>query len=183
KKHFVFYNPPITNQKLNIRKSATLEVSRLAEALLKESIQTIVFARSRVRVEIILTYLQEIIAKKLGPKSIRGYRGGYLPNERREIEKGLRSGEIYGVVSTNALELGVDIGQLEACIMTGYPGTIASAWQQAGRAGRKHGESLVMMVASSSGLDQYIIQNPDYFFKQTPETARINPDNLIILVD
>lgn len=183
KKHVVFYNPPITNRMLNIRKSATLEVSRIAEALLKEKIQTIIFARSRVRVEIILTYLQEIVAKQLGPKSIRGYRGGYLPTQRREIEKGLRNGEIYGVVSTNALELGVDIGQLEACIMTGYPGTIASSWQQAGRAGRKHGESLVVMVAGSTALDQYIIQNPDYFFKQTPETARINPDNLIILVD
>lgn len=106
-----------------------------------------------------------------------------MPTERREIEKGLRSGEIYGVVSTNALELGVDIGQLQVCIMTGYPGTIASAWQQAGRAGRRHGESLVILVASSSPLDQYIIQNPDFFFNKSPETARINPDNLIILVD
>jgi DEAD/DEAH box helicase domain-containing protein len=183
KKHFVFYNPPIVNKPLNIRRSATLEVRDLAGELLKNKIQTIVFARSRVRVEIILTYLQELIKNELGAKSIMGYRGGYLPTQRRKIEQGLRNGEIYGVVSTNALELGVDIGQLQVCVMTGYPGTIASAWQQAGRAGRRHGESLVLMVASSSPLDQYIIEHPEFFFEQTPETARINPDNLVILVD
>ncbi|WP_156505820.1 MULTISPECIES: DEAD/DEAH box helicase [Bacillaceae] len=183
RKHFVFYNPPIVNKAMNIRKSATLEVRDLAGHFLSNGIQTIVFARSRVRVEIILTYLQELIKKKLGPKTIRGYRGGYLPKQRREIEKGLRSGEIIGVVSTNALELGVDIGQLQTCIMTGYPGTIASAWQQAGRAGRRHGEAFIVMVASSNPLDQYIIQNPDYFFEQNPETAVIDPDNLIVLVD
>jgi DEAD/DEAH box helicase domain-containing protein len=182
-KHFVFYNPPIVNKPLNIRRSATLEVKELAGAFLKNKIQTIVFARSRVRVEILLTYLKELVKFQLGPKSIRGYRGGYLPTERREIEKGLRNGSIYGVVSTNALELGVDIGQLQVCIMTGYPGTIASAWQQAGRAGRRRGASLVIMVASSNPLDQYIIGHPDYFFKRSPETARINPDNLIIAID
>ncbi|MDR6998114.1 DEAD/DEAH box helicase [Neobacillus niacini] len=183
RKNFLFYNPPIVNKPLNIRRSATLEVRKIAGELLKNKIQTIVFARSRVRVEIILTYLQELVKNQLGPKSIMGYRGGYLPTERRKIEKGLRSGDIYGVVSTNALELGVDIGQLQVCIMTGYPGTISSAWQQAGRAGRRHGEALVIMVASSSPLDQYIIQNPEYFFNKSPETARINPDNLIILID
>ncbi|MBS4194464.1 DEAD/DEAH box helicase [Bacillus sp. FJAT-49870] len=183
RKHFIFYNPPIVNQQLNIRRSATLEVRKLAREFLKNKIQTIIFARSRVRVEIILTYLQNLVNNQLGPKSIRGYRGGYLPTQRREIEKGLRNGEIYGVVSTNALELGVDIGQLQVCIMTGYPGTIASAWQQAGRAGRRQAESLVVMVASSSPLDQFIIGNPNFFFHQNPETARINPENLIILVD
>ncbi|MGJ7921877.1 DEAD/DEAH box helicase [Neobacillus sp. LXY-4] len=183
RKHFLFYNPPVINKQLNIRRSATLDARKLAGELLKNKIQTIVFARSRVRVEILLTYLKELVKYQLGPKSIRGYRGGYLPTERREIEKGLRSGEIYGVVSTNALELGVDIGQLQVCIMTGYPGSIASAWQQAGRAGRRHDESLVILVASSSPLDQYVIQNPDYFFEKSPETARINPDNLIILID
>ncbi|WP_062356500.1 DEAD/DEAH box helicase [Bacillus kwashiorkori] len=183
RKHFMFYNPPIVNKPLNIRKSATLEVRRLASELLKNKIQTIIFAKSRVRVEIILTYLQELVRSKLGPKAIRGYRGGYLPTERREIENGLRSGEIYGVVSTNALELGVDIGQLEACIMTGYPGTIASAWQQAGRAGRRHGEALIIFVASSLPLDQYVIQNPKYFFEQSPEKARINSNNIMVLID
>ncbi|TDL34770.1 DEAD/DEAH box helicase [Jeotgalibacillus sp. S-D1] len=183
RKHFVFYNPPIVNQQLNVRRSATLEVRKLAGLLLKQKIQTIVFAKSRVRVEIILTYLQELVKNELGPKSIRGYRGGYLPTQRREIEKGLRNGDVYGVVSTNALELGVDIGQLQACIMTGYPGTIASAWQQAGRAGRRQGEALILMVASSSPLDQYVIKHPEYFLDTSPETARINPDNLVILLD
>ncbi|KAA0550442.1 DEAD/DEAH box helicase [Bacillus sp. BGMRC 2118] len=183
RKHFAFYNPPVVNKPLNIRKSATLEVRDLAGEFLKNKIQTIVFARSRVRVEIILTYLHELVNRELGPKSIQGYRGGYLPKQRREIERGLRNGEIYGVVSTNALELGVDIGQLQVCIMTGYPGTIASAWQQAGRAGRRQGEALIIMVGSSNPLDQYIIQHPEYFFEQNPETARINPNNLIILLD
>ena len=150
---------------------------------MKHKIQTIIFARSRVRVEVILTYLQELVKNKIGAKGIRGYRGGYLPTERREIEKGLRNGEVYGVVSTNALELGVDIGQLQVCIMTGYPGTIASAWQQAGRAGRRNGEALIIYVASSTPLDQYVIRHPEYFFKQSPEIARINPNNLIVLVD
>lgn len=183
RKHFIFYNPPIVNKPLNIRRSATLEVRNIAGEFLKNKIQTIVFARSRVRVEIILTYLQELVKNQLQNKSIQGYRGGYLPKQRREIERGLREGSIYGVVSTNALELGVDIGQLQVCVMTGYPGTVASAWQQAGRAGRRHGEAVIVMVASSSPLDQYMIQHPDYFFSRNPETARINPDNLVILVD
>ncbi|QLK07705.1 ATP-dependent RNA helicase [Priestia megaterium] len=183
RKHFIFYNPPIVNKPLNIRRSATLEVRNIAGEFLKNKIQTIVFARSRVRVEIILTYLQELVKNQLQNKSIQGYRGGYLPKQRREIERGLREGSIYGIVSTNALELGVDIGQLQVCVMTGYPGTVASAWQQAGRAGRRHGEAVIVMIASSSPLDQYMIQHPDYFFSRNPETARINPDNLVILVD
>jgi DEAD/DEAH box helicase domain-containing protein len=183
RKHFLFYNPPVVNKPLNVRRSATLEARNLAKLFLENHIQTIVFARSRVRVEILLTYLQELVKKEFGTKSIQGYRGGYLPKQRRAIEKGLRNGDIMGVVSTNALELGVDIGQLHACILTGYPGSIASAWQQAGRAGRRQDESVVIMVASSSPLDQYVIQNPDYFFERSPESARMNPDNLIILVD
>lgn len=183
KKHIVFYNPPIVNKPLNIRRSATLEVRKLAAEFLQEKIQTIVFAKSRVRVEILLTYLKELVKDQLGEKSIQGYRGGYLPTQRRAIEKGLRNGEIYGVISTNALELGVDIGQLQVCIMTGYPGTIASAWQQAGRAGRRQGEAVIVMVASSNPLDQYVIQHPEFFLKSNPESARINPNNLVILVD
>ncbi|GAA0347991.1 ATP-dependent helicase MrfA [Bacillus carboniphilus] len=182
-KNFIFYNPPIVHKALNVRRSATLEVRKLASQLLKEKIQTIVFARSRVRVEILLTYLKELVKNQLGSKSIRAYRGGYLPKERREIEKGLRDGSIYGVVSTNALELGVDIGQLQACIMTGYPGTVASAWQQAGRAGRRQGKALVIYVAENNPLDQYIVQHPNYFFNKNPEKALINPNNLVILVD
>lgn len=183
RKHFVFYNPPVVNKPLNIRKSATVEVNNLAREFLKNKIQTIVFARSRVRVEIILSHIQELVKNEIGTKSIRGYRGGYLPKQRREIERGLREGEILGVVSTNALELGVDIGQLQVCVMTGYPGSIASTWQQAGRAGRRHGEAVIIMVAGSSPIDQYIVQNPEYFFERSPEYARINPENLLILVD
>ncbi|TLS35205.1 DEAD/DEAH box helicase [Pseudalkalibacillus caeni] len=183
KKHFIFYNPPIVNRALNIRRSATLEARKIAEELLRNKIQTIVFAKSRVRVEILLTYLQLLEQRELGPRTIRGYRGGYLPKQRREIERGLRNGEILGVVSTNALELGVDIGQLQACVLTGYPGSVASTWQQAGRAGRRQDESVVFVVASSSPLDQYMIEHPEYFFERNPEEARINPDNLIILVD
>ena len=182
-KHFIFYNPPVVNQQLGIRKSSVLETRRLAGLLLKQGIQTIVFARSRVRVEILLTYLQDLIKNELGPKSIRGYRGGYLPKQRREIERGLRSGEIRGVVSTNALELGIDIGQLQACVLNGFPGTIASTWQQAGRAGRRNETAITFLVASSNPLDQYVIQNPEYFFARTPEQARIHPDNLLILLD
>jgi DEAD/DEAH box helicase domain-containing protein len=182
-KHFIFYNPPVVNVPLNIRRSATLEARDIARRFLKNRIQTIVFARSRVRVEILLTYLKNTLPAPLGPGAIRGYRGGYLPNERRAIERGLRDGEILGVVSTNALELGVDIGQLQACVITGYPGSIASTWQQAGRSGRRQGESVVVLVGSSSPTDQYVLRHPEYFFEQTPESARINPDNLIILVD
>ena len=119
----------------------------------------------------------------LATKSIRGYRGGYLPKLRREIERGLRNGEIRGVVSTNALELGIDIGQLQACVMNGYPGTIASTWQQSGRAGQRQGSSVTFLVASSNPLDQYMIQNPDFFFNRPPERALIHPDNLLILID
>lgn len=182
-KHFVFYNPPVVNKQLGIRKSSVLETKKLASLLLKNGIQTIVFARSRVRVEILLTYLQEQVRHELGTKSIRGYRGGYLPKQRREIERGLRSGEIRGVVSTNALELGIDIGQLQACVLNGYPGTIASTWQQSGRAGRRQETSVTFLVASSNPLDQYVIEHPEYFFARTPEEARIQPDNLMILMD
>ncbi|NOU96946.1 DEAD/DEAH box helicase [Paenibacillus sp. LMG 31456] len=182
-KHFVFYNPPVVNQQLGIRKSSVLETRKIAGLLLKQGIQTIVFARSRVRVELLLTYLQEQVQHELGSKSIRGYRGGYLPKLRREIERGLRNGEIRGVVSTNALELGIDIGQLQACVLNGYPGTVASTWQQSGRAGRRQESSITFLVASSNPLDQYMIQNPRYFFERPPEQALIHPDNLIILVD
>ncbi|TVY10127.1 DEAD/DEAH box helicase [Paenibacillus cremeus] len=182
-KHFVFYNPPVVNEQLGIRKSSVLETRKIAGMLLRQGVQTIVFARSRVRVEILLTYLQELVAHELGSKSIRGYRGGYLPKLRREIERGLRSGEIRGVVSTNALELGIDIGQLQACVLNGYPGSIASTWQQSGRAGRRQESSITFLVASSNPLDQYMIQNPRYFIERPPEQALIHPDNLIILVD
>lgn len=182
KKHIIFYNPPVVNKQLGIRRSSLLEAKMLAETLVKNEIQTIVFTRSRLNVEVLVTYLKDIFHGKMGSEEkVRGYRGGYLPNLRREIERGLRNGSITGVVSTNALELGIDIGALEACIICGYPGTIASTWQQAGRAGRRHGVSATFLVGSSSPLDQYIINNPDYFFGNSPENGLLNPDNLVIL--
>lgn len=178
-RHFIFYNPPLVNRQLGVRKNAVIETRKIATELIRNHIQTIVFARSRVNVEVLTNYLGE--AAGSGEK-IRGYRGGYLPSERRAIERGLRAGEILGVVSTNALELGIDIGSLEASVLCGFPGTIASTWQQAGRAGRRAGESLTILVATSSPLDQYIIRHPEYFFTASPEQARINPDNLYILL-
>ncbi len=183
-KEFVLYNPPLVNPQLGIRRSATIEASELAAELLKADIHTIVFTRARVTAEVLLTYLRERLPTRIGGKNaIRGYRGGYLPNHRREIERGLRDGSVKGVVSTNALELGIDIGGLDACVMTGYPGTIASAWQQAGRAGRRETTSAAFMVATASPLDQFIIRHPEYFFESTPESGLINPDNLLIVVE
>ena len=182
-KHFIFYNPPVVNKELGIRRSSVKEVRGIAKQFLGAGVQTIVFARSRLRVEILLTYLKDAMRSlKKSPKLIRGYRGGYLPNERREIERGLRNGTIQGVVSTNALELGIDIGQLSVSIMAGYPGTIASTWQQAGRAGRRESVSVAILVATSGPLDQYIINHPEYFFERTPELGIVDPNNLIILL-
>ncbi|MEX2314544.1 MAG: helicase-related protein, partial [Thermomicrobiales bacterium] len=184
RKDFILYNPPVVNRALGIRRSVVLEASGLASELIRSGVHTIVFARARVTAEVLLTYLREALPPKLGQSNaIRGYRGGYLPNRRREIEAGLRSGQIKGVVSTNALELGVDIGSLDAAVMTGYPGTIASAWQQAGRAGRREGTSAAIMVASSSPLDQFIVNHPEYFFEGSPENGLVNPDNLLIVVN
>ncbi|MGB2988703.1 MAG: DEAD/DEAH box helicase [Candidatus Zixiibacteriota bacterium] len=182
-KHFILYNPPVINKELGIRRSYINETRRLAEKFLSNDVQTIVFARSRLRVEILLTYLAEVMRKARKPSdSIRGYRGGYLPLQRREIERGLREGTIRGVVSTNALELGIDIGQLDVSVMAGYPGNIASTWQQAGRAGRRTDVSVAVLVANSSPLDQFIIHHPDYFFSQSPESGIVDPNNLSILV-
>ncbi|QQP14135.1 DEAD/DEAH box helicase [Lysinibacillus agricola] len=183
KKTFLFYNPPIVHKTFGVRRSAVLEVSDLAKRLYIAGIQTIIFAKSRVRVEMIVTYLKELTRNKLLDESVRGYRGGYLPSERRVIERGLRDGTIQTVVSTNALELGVDIGQLQACIMTGYPGNIASAWQQAGRAGRRQDEALIIYVAQSSALDQYVVNHPLFLLGSAPEEARIYPENMLILMD
>src|SRR6202166_1019355 len=183
-KTFVFYNPPVVNRALGIRRSCINESSRVAQEFLKHDLQTMVFANSRLHTELILTYLQQANPQQPGkPETIRGYRGGYLPNERREIERGLREGRIRGVVTTSAMELGVDVGSLDTVVMTGYPGTIAATWQRAGRAGRRSGSSCAVLVASSAPLDQFIIRHPDYFFGNTPEHAFIQPDNLEILLN
>jgi DEAD/DEAH box helicase domain-containing protein len=183
-KTFVFYNPPVVNRALGIRRSYINESSRVAQEFLKRDLQTMVFANSRLNTELLLTYLQQANPHAVGqPESIRGYRGGYLPNERREIERGLRDGKIRGVVSTSALELGIDVGSLDTVVMAGYPGTIAATWQRAGRAGRRSGSSCAVLVASSSPLDQFIVRHPDYFFGNTPEHGFIQPDNLEILLN
>jgi DEAD/DEAH box helicase domain-containing protein len=183
-KLFVFYNPPMINRNLGIRRSYLNETTRVAQELLARKLQTIVFANSRLHTEVLLTYLQQANRPKPGQaEPIRGYRGGYLPGERREIERGLRQGRIRGVVATNALELGVDIGSLDACVMAGYAGSIASTWQRAGRAGRRSGTSCAVLVASSAPLDQFIVGHPDYFFGRSPEHAYVQPDNLEILVN
>jgi len=183
-KFFIFYNPPVVNRFLGIRRSYINETSRVAQEFLKHDLQTLVFANSRLHTEVLLTYLQQANPMPPGqPPAIRGYRGGYLPGERREIERGLREGRIRGVVSTNALELGIDVGSLDATVMAGYPGTIASTWQRAGRAGRRSGSSCAVLVASSAPLDQFIVQHPNYFFERSPEHAFVQPDNLEILVN
>jgi len=182
-KYFVFYNPPVVNPQLGIRRSYLNETRRVARTFLGHGLQTIVFANSRLATEILVTYLKEDFAKiPLGPDAVRGYRGGYLPRERREIERDLRDGRLLGVVATNALELGIDIGSLDVAVLASYPGTIASTWQRAGRAGRREGTSAAVLVASSAPLDQFMVQNPEYFFGRSPEHGYVNPDNLQILL-
>jgi DEAD/DEAH box helicase domain-containing protein len=181
-KYILFYVPPVVNRFLGIRRSYVNEARDVASIFLRHNLQTIVFAQSRLITEVLLTYLKEDIEKTVKDEGlIRGYRGGYLPEKRREIEKGLREGRILGVVSTNALELGIDIGTLDVAVLASYPGSIASTWQRMGRAGRKTGVSAAVLVASSAPLDQFIVHNPDYFFGRSPERALINPDNLTIL--
>ena len=208
-KFFVFVNPPVVNRQLGIRRSYLSETRRIASEFLQRKLQLIVFAQSRLSTEILTTYLKrprleraakpasesergwgpassdksELRVVSWNPDSVRGYRGGYLPNRRREIEKGLREGSVRAVISTNALELGIDIGALDVCVMAGYPGTIAATWQRAGRAGRRASRSAAVMVASSAPLDQYVVRHPSYFFDASPERALIDPDNLHILVD
>jgi DEAD/DEAH box helicase domain-containing protein len=184
-KYFVFYNPPVVNQELGIRRSYINETRRIAASFLKRGLQTIVFTTSRLNTEVLVTYLKNEIERGNAADRdlIRGYRGGYLPKKRREIEAGLREGTVLGVVSTNALELGIDIGALDVAILAGYPGSIASTWQQAGRAGRRTGASVAVLIANSNPLNQFIVNHPDYFFGGSPEHGLINPDNLSILVD
>jgi DEAD/DEAH box helicase domain-containing protein len=183
-KRFYFVNPPVIQKELGLRKSPLTMAQRIAGEFLGSGVSTIVFTTTRLNVEVLTKYLKDLFQKSglEEEQRIRGYRGGYLPNLRREIEKGLREGSIKGVVSTNALELGVDIGSLEACILCGYPGSIASTWQQAGRAGRRTGLSCAVLVSRSTPLDQFIIHHPDYFFGRSPENARLNPENLTILL-
>ena len=182
-RRLVFYNPPVVNADLGIRRSSLLEAQRIALAFLRGGAQTIVFGRSRLQVEVLLSYLQEALADRLGNSShIRGYRGGYLPRQRREIEQGLRNGAVRGVVATNALELGIDVGQMEAAVLCGYPGSIASTWQQLGRAGRRDQPSVGVLVCSSNPVDQFLARHPEYFLGSSPEHGLVDPDNLLVLL-
>jgi len=183
-KYFVFYNPPVVNKQLGIRRSYLQETRRIASDFIERHQQTLIFANNRLATELLITYLRDAVERgPLPGDAVRGYRGGYLPRERREIERKLRSGEIRAVVATNALELGIDIGSLDAVVMAGYPGNIASTWQRAGRAGRRQTPSLAVMIASSAPVDQYIVEHPEYFFERSPEHACINADNLEILMN
>ncbi len=184
RRHILVINPPVANEQLGIRGSALLTAQRLAERLIGDGVQTIAFARSRTAVEVLTSYLRETFAPPPGhPHTIRGYRGGYLPNERLAIQDGLRDGRVRGVVATNALELGIDIGGLDAAISVGYPGTIASTWQQMGRAGRRAGTSLSALICSSAPIDQFLAAHPYYLFDSSPEHGLVNPDNLHVLLN
>jgi DEAD/DEAH box helicase domain-containing protein len=183
KRHVLLVDPPVMEPASGARSSAENLAQRWALPFLRAGRQTIVFGRSRVAVEILLTGLRESLRESYGPRSrVRGYRGGYLPTERRSIERGLRDGEILGVVSTNALELGVDIGRLDASILAGYPGSVAATWQQFGRAGRRQETSVSVLVASGAPVDQYVIHHPEFLLDGTPEEARLDPDNLHVLL-
>src|SRR2546429_950249 len=183
-KVLVFVNPPVVNASLGVRKSALFTGRDIAATLLASGVQTIAFTRSRVSTELLLTYLRARFPQPQWPPDlVRGYRGGYLPSERRAIERGLRDGSVRGVVSTNALELGIDIGALQAAVLVGSPGTVASTWQQIGRAGRREDLSVAFVVATSSPTDQYIGQHPEFVLGRSPEAGLVNPDNLHVLVE
>jgi DEAD/DEAH box helicase domain-containing protein len=183
-KTFICVNPPVINPDLGIRAPYLGEAARIAARFLKQRIATIVFAQSRLATEVLLSTIKRAVEDRTGDAGIvRGYRGGYLPLRRREVEQGLRAGEVLGVVTTSALELGIDIGHLDVAVLAGYPGTIASMWQQAGRAGRRTGHAVAVMVATSSPMDQFLVTHPAYLFGASPEHARINPENPFILVN
>jgi DEAD/DEAH box helicase domain-containing protein len=182
-KKFVFWNPPFIDATRTERRGSSFEAEQLLTKLIQDRVQTITFVKARVVAELIYRFTQERL-QKISPSlanSIKPYRGGYLPEERRDIEKRLFSGELLGVTSTNALELGIDIGSLDAAILTGYPGNVASTWQQAGRAGRGRDEALVILVGQSTPIDQYLMNHPEYFFERTTESAVIDPLNPYVL--
>jgi DEAD/DEAH box helicase domain-containing protein len=183
-RHLLLWNPPVVNADLGIRASARSQATRIARMAVKSGLKTIVFAQSRLMVEVLTKYLKDVFdADPRRPARVAAYRGGYLPGQRRETEKALRAGNVDCVIATSALELGVDIGSLDVCVLNGYPGTIAATWQRLGRAGRRQRPSLGVLVATSQPLDQYIIRNPDFFLGSSPEHARIDPDQLLILLD
>jgi DEAD/DEAH box helicase domain-containing protein len=183
-KHILLWNPPVVNPDLGIRASSRSQSNRIARLAIKSGLKTLVFCQSRLMVEVLTKYLKEVFDHdQRKPRRIRAYRGGYLPTERREVEREMRSGKIDGIVSTSALELGVDIGSLDVVVLNGYPGSIAQTWQRFGRAGRRQQPSIGVLVASSLPLDQYVVRHPEFFASATPEQARIEADQPLILMD
>jgi DEAD/DEAH box helicase domain-containing protein len=183
-RHLLLWNPPVIDPDLGIRASARSQTTRIARAATKQGLKNIVFARSRLMVEVITKYLKDVFDRDpRRPPRVLAYRGGYLPSERRAGEQALRAGRVDCVVSTSALELGVDIGALDVAVLNGYPGTIAATWQRLGRAGRRNRPCLGVLVATSDPLDQYMVRHPEFFLGSSPEHARIHPDQLLILMD
>jgi DEAD/DEAH box helicase domain-containing protein len=182
-RHILLVQPPLLDPVTGARGSAQMLATRWALPFLKAGRQTLLFGRSRVGVELMLSGLREALRLGDGPRArVRGYRGGYLPTERRAVERGLRDGELLGVVTTNALELGVDVGQLDVSILAGYPGSIAATWQQMGRAGRRNGTSVSVLIAGGGPVDRYVVQHPEFLLDSPPEEARLDPDNLHVLL-
>ena len=183
-RHVLLWNPPVVNADLGLRASARSQSNRIARIAIRSGLKTLVFAQSRLMVEVLTKYLKDVFDHdpRRHPR-IRAYRGGYLPTERRAAERDMRAGRIDGIVSTNALELGVDIGSLDVVVLNGYPGSVAATWQRFGRAGRRRRASLGVLVASSQPLDQYVVRHPDFFADATPEHARIAPDQPLVLFD
>jgi DEAD/DEAH box helicase domain-containing protein len=179
-KYFAFWNPPTIDKANSSRRSPNSEAAFLFHQLMQKNIRSLVFARTRRLTELIYLYTQEQLLPPLRDK-ISPYRAGYLPEDRHQIERQFLDGEFLGLVATTALELGIDIGDLDATVLTGYPGSIASAWQQAGRSGRSTGSSLSFLIAQDNPLDQYLMHNPDFFFSKNFDNALINPDNPYIL--
>ena len=183
-KHVLLWNPPVINPDLGLRASARSQTNRIARLAIKAGMKTLVFAQSRTMVEVLTKYLKDVFDHDpRKPPRIRAYRGGYLPKERRAAERDMRAGTIDGIVSTSALELGVDIGSLDVVVLNGYPGSVAGTWQRFGRAGRRQQAALGVLVASSDPLDQYLVRHPEFFQAATPEHARIHPDQPLILLD
>lgn len=183
-RNLLLWNPPMVNPDLGLRASARSQTTRIARLAVKSGLKTIVFAQTRLMVEVLTKYLKDVFDRDpRRPPRVSAYRGGYLPTERRATEKKMRAGNIDCVIATSALELGVDIGALDVCVLNGYPGTIAGTWQRLGRAGRRNRPSLGVLVATSEPLDQYIVRNPEFFLGASPEHARIAPDQLLILLD
>lgn len=185
RKVFLLWNPSPTGRDRLARRSATDDAVWLMAMLMEQGAQALAFTRTRQAAELINRYVQEWFEKKSSPlaKKMRAYRGGYLPNERRAIEQQLFAGNLQGVASTNALELGVDIGSLDAVLLVNYPGTIASTWQQAGRSGRRQDESVAILLAGNDPIDQYLLRHPHYFFAQSPENAVVDPENPYVLAN